>query len=100
MSAELLRARPARVVPGRHPRHPHPGPGRRPSAGSAIAAILVSNGAMDSALTGGLPGLDGIGSQQWGSPVIITIGIALALVGLIRDRGSLARPQATHRLPG
>lgn len=82
MSAKLLRARPARVVPavivaililalavG--------------LGWVGIAAILASNGAMDSALTNGLPGLDGFGSQQWGSPVIITIGIALALVGLI-----------------
>ncbi|WP_231443401.1 DUF6286 domain-containing protein [Brevibacterium zhoupengii] len=81
MSARLLRARPARVVP------------------AVILAILIlviavalgwaaiaaiaSAGSGSSALSDGIPGLSSLREMTWGAAAIIATGVVIALLGLI-----------------
>ena len=80
MSAHLLRARPARVVP---------------SVIVAVVFLLVAVGlgwagiadiaqsGAEAALTTTLPGVSGAESLQWGMPIVIGAGIVLGVIGLI-----------------
>ena len=81
MSTRLLRTRPARVVP------------------AVILAIvllllatalgwigvaaIVATGTIDSAMNAGYPGLDALGTLNWGAAAVIGVGVVLAVLGLV-----------------
>lgn len=81
MSAQLLRARPARVVP---------------SVIVAVVLLLIAvalgwagiaaiaqAGSADASLETVLPGIAGAESLQWSTPAVIAAGIVLGLIGLV-----------------
>lgn len=82
MSTRLFRARPARVVPAVIVAFALLAIAVA-LGWVAIAAIAISGGSGDAALSAVFPGIGELGSIQWGAGAIIAAGIVLAFVGLL-----------------